>query len=164
VFYHLVHVILNLVASMFLTSCPNLSNFRTSSHVPWEMSHMASLVYYKIWDFSILFHIVPNFLQVHNVLLQMSKMSLPYFPFLSNTFCINHPKKSLFSSFSFFFLSYQFLNNSIIKTLNVCHVISVFLLNSMNYTFGKNIEYLLRTSKNHLVHNSCVKIPHVSEK
>ncbi len=34
----------------------------------------------------------------------------------------------------------------------------------MNYTFGKNIEYLWQTSKNHLVHNSCVKIPHVSKK
>ncbi len=48
-------VILNLFASMFLTSCLNLSNFRTSSHVPQEMSNMASLVYYKIWDFCILF-------------------------------------------------------------------------------------------------------------
>ncbi len=34
VFYHLVQVILSLVASMFLTLHPNLSNFRTSSHVP----------------------------------------------------------------------------------------------------------------------------------
>ncbi len=48
--------------------------------------------------------------------------------------------------------------------MNVCHVISVFLLNSMNYTFGKNIEYLWRTSKNHLVHNACVKILHISKK
>jgi hypothetical protein len=55
VFYHLVQVILNLFASMFLTSRPNLSNLHTSSHVPWEMSHMASLVYYKIWDFCIFF-------------------------------------------------------------------------------------------------------------
>jgi hypothetical protein len=90
------------------------------------MSHMASLVYSKIWDFCIYFRIVPYFLQVHNVLLQMSEMSLPFFPFLSNVFCINRLKKSLFSSFSFFFLPYQFLNNSIIKTLNVRHVISVF--------------------------------------
>jgi hypothetical protein len=44
VFYHLVEVIFNLFASMFLTLCPNLSNFFTSSHVPREMSHMASLV------------------------------------------------------------------------------------------------------------------------
>ncbi len=28
----------------------------------------------------------------------------------------------------------------------------------MNYTFGKNIEYLWGTSKNHLVHNACVKL------
>jgi hypothetical protein len=28
----------------------------------------------------------------------------------------------------------------------------------MNYTFGKNIEYLWQISKNHLVHNACVKI------
>jgi hypothetical protein len=55
VFYHLVEVILNLFASMFLTLCPNLSNFHTPSHVPQEMSHMASLVYYKIWDFCIFF-------------------------------------------------------------------------------------------------------------
>ncbi len=55
VFFHLVEFILNLVASMFLTLCPNLSNFRTSSHVPWEMSHMAILVYYKIWNFCIFF-------------------------------------------------------------------------------------------------------------
>jgi hypothetical protein len=34
----------------------------------------------------------------------------------------------------------------------------------MNYTFGKSIEYLWRTSRNHLVHNACVKIPHVSKK
>jgi hypothetical protein len=55
VFYHLVKVIFNLFASMFPTLYPNLSNFRTSSHVPREMSHMASLVYYKIWDFCIFF-------------------------------------------------------------------------------------------------------------
>jgi hypothetical protein len=55
VFYHLVEVIFNLFASMVLTLCPNLSNFRTSSHVPREMSHMASLVYSKIWDFCIFF-------------------------------------------------------------------------------------------------------------
>jgi hypothetical protein len=119
------------------------------------MSHMASLVYYKIWDFCIFFRIVPYFLQVHNVLLQMSEMSLPFFPFLSNTFCINRLKKSLFSSFFFFFLPYQFLNDSIIKTLNVCHVISVFSLNSMNYDIRLGrIEYLLQTSKNHLVSNT----------
>jgi hypothetical protein len=34
----------------------------------------------------------------------------------------------------------------------------------MNYTFGKNIEYLWRTSKNHLAHNACVKIQHVCKK
>jgi hypothetical protein len=51
VFYHLVKVILNLVASMFLPLC----HFHTSSHVPQEMSHMASLVYYKFWDFRIFF-------------------------------------------------------------------------------------------------------------
>ncbi len=55
VFYLLVEVIFDLFASMFLTLCPNLSNFRTSSHVPQEMSHMASLVFYKIWDFHIFF-------------------------------------------------------------------------------------------------------------
>ncbi len=53
VFYHLVEVIFHLFASMFLTLCPNLSNFHMSSHVPREISHMASLVYYKIWDFHI---------------------------------------------------------------------------------------------------------------
>jgi hypothetical protein len=51
VLYNLVEVIFNLFASMFLTLCPNISYFRTSFHVPQEMSHMASLVYYKIWDF-----------------------------------------------------------------------------------------------------------------
>jgi hypothetical protein len=55
VFYHLVEVIFNLFASMFLNLCPNLSNFHMSSHVPREMSHMASLVYYKIWDFCFFF-------------------------------------------------------------------------------------------------------------
>jgi hypothetical protein len=40
---------------MFLTLCPNLLHFCTTSHVPQEMSHMASLVYYKIWDFFIFF-------------------------------------------------------------------------------------------------------------
>jgi hypothetical protein len=58
VFYHLVEVIFNLFASMFLTLCPNLSNLRTSSYVPQEMSHMASLVYSKMWDFCIFFRIV----------------------------------------------------------------------------------------------------------
>jgi hypothetical protein len=43
VFYHLVEVIFNSFASMFLTLCPNLFNIRTSSHVPREMSHMADL-------------------------------------------------------------------------------------------------------------------------
>jgi hypothetical protein len=81
VFYHLVEVIFNLFASMFLTLCPNLSNFCTSSHVPREMSHMASLVYSKIWDFCIFFCIELYSLQVHNVLLQMSKKSHPFFPF-----------------------------------------------------------------------------------
>ncbi len=42
------------------------------------------------------------------------KMSPPFFCFLSNTSCINHLKKSFLSSFSFFFLLYQFPNNSII--------------------------------------------------
>ncbi len=55
VIYHLVKVIFNLFASMFLTLCLNLSNFCMSSHVPQKMSHMASLVYYKIWDFCIFF-------------------------------------------------------------------------------------------------------------
>ncbi len=55
VFFHLVEVIFNLFASMFLTLCPNLSNFHMSSHVPQQMSHMASLVYSKIWDFCIFF-------------------------------------------------------------------------------------------------------------
>ena len=100
VFYHLVHVILNLVASMFFILCPNLLNFCTSSHVPQEMSHMTSLVYYKIWDFCIFFCTVPYFLQVHNVLLQMSKMSYPFFPFLSNISCINHLTKSFLLSFT----------------------------------------------------------------
>jgi hypothetical protein len=55
VFYHLAEVIFNLFAFMFFTLCPNLSNFCTSSHVPREMFHMASLVYSKIWDFCIFF-------------------------------------------------------------------------------------------------------------
>ncbi len=114
VFYHLVEDIFNLFASMFLTLCPNLLNFCTSSHVSREMSHMASLVYSKIWDFCIFFCIVLYSLHVHNGLLQMSKMSHPFFSFLSNTSCINRLKKSFLSSFSFFFLPYQFPNNSII--------------------------------------------------
>ena len=113
VFYHHVEVIFNLFASMFLTLCPNLLNFHTSSHVPREMSHMASLVYSKIWDFRILFRIVLYSLQVHNGLLQMSKMSHPFFSFLSNTSCINRLKKSFLSSFPFF--SYH--TNSLIIVL-----------------------------------------------
>ncbi len=50
-FFTLVRWIIILSRFRFLTWCPNFSNFRTSSHVPWEMFHMASLVYYKIWDF-----------------------------------------------------------------------------------------------------------------
>ncbi len=47
------------------------------------------------------FCIVLYSLQVHNVQLQMSKMSHPFFSFLSNTSCINHLKKSFLSSFYF---------------------------------------------------------------
>ncbi len=126
VLYHLVQVILNLVASMFLTLCPNLSNFLTSSHVPWEMSHMASLVYFKNWDFCIFFFVLYRiFFKFIIFYSKCPKCHSRFFPFLCNTFCINRLKKSLFSSFSFFFLPYQFLNYSIIKTLNVRHVISV---------------------------------------
>jgi hypothetical protein len=117
----------------------------------------------KFGTFAFYFCIVLYFLQVHNGLLQVSKMSHPFFSFLSNTSCINRLKKSCRVS-HFIFLPYQFPNNSIIWTLNVCLVISVFLLNSMNYRFGKNLEYLWQTSKNHLVHNACVKILHVSKK
>ncbi len=114
VFYHLVEVIFNLFASMFLTLCSNLSNFRTSSHVPRKMSHMASLVYYKIWDFCIFFCSVLYSLQAHNVLLQMSKMSHPFFPFCL-ILLVSTVWKSLSCRVShFFFLPYQFPNNSII--------------------------------------------------
>ncbi len=56
------------------------------------------------------FCIVLYSLQVCYVLLQMSKMSHPFFSFLSNTSCINRLKKSFLLSFSFF--SYR--TNSII--------------------------------------------------
>ncbi len=104
VFYHLVRVIFNLSASMFLTLCPNLSNFCSSSHVPREMSHMASLVYSKIWDFQfffVLYCTLFKFIMVYS----KSKMSHPFFSFLSNTSCINRLKKSFLSSFSIFFLT-----------------------------------------------------------
>ncbi len=113
VFYQLVEVIFNLFASIFLSLCPNLLSFCMSSHVPREMSHMASLVYSKIWDFRIFFRIVLYSLQVHNGLLQMSKMSHLFFPFLSNTSCINSLKKSFLLSLSFF--SYH--SNSLIIVL-----------------------------------------------
>ncbi len=59
----------------------------------------------KLGTFTFFFRIVLYSLQVHNVLLQMSKMSHPFFLFLSNTSCINHLKKSFLSSFSFTFLT-----------------------------------------------------------
>ncbi len=102
VFYHLVEVIFNSFASMFLTLCPNLPNFRTSSHVPREMSHMASLVYSKIWDFRI-FCIVLYSLRVHNGLLQMSEMSHPFFPFCL-ILLVSTVRKSLSCWVSHFFL------------------------------------------------------------
>ncbi len=85
-----------------------------SSHVPQEMSHMVSLVYYKIWDFCIFFCMVPYSLQVHNIRLQMSEMSHLFFCFLSNTSCINRLKKSFLSSFSFFS---SYCTNSLIIVL-----------------------------------------------
>jgi hypothetical protein len=102
VFYHLVEVIFNLFASMFLNLCRNLSNFHTSSHVPREMSHMASLVYSKIWDFCIFFVFYCTLFEFMMVYSKCLKMSHPFFSFLSNTSCINHLKKSFLSSFSFF--------------------------------------------------------------
>jgi hypothetical protein len=84
-----------LFASIFLTLCLNLSNFHTSSHVPREMFHMASLVYSKIWDFHF-FCIVLYSLQVHNGLLKCPKCHTRFFSFLSNTSCINRLKKSFF--------------------------------------------------------------------
>ena len=113
VFYHLVEVIFNLFASIFLTLCSNSLNFHTSSHVPQEMTHMASLVYSKIWDFCIFLCIVLYSLQVHNGLLQMSKMSHPFFSFLSNTSCINR-LKSLSCQVSHFF---PYPTNSLIIVL-----------------------------------------------
>jgi hypothetical protein len=105
VFYHLVKAILNLFASMFLTLCPNLLNFRTSSHVPQEMSHMASLVYSKIWDFCIFFVLYCTLFEFIMVYSKCLKCHTHFFPFLSNTSCINHLKKSFLSSLSFFFLT-----------------------------------------------------------
>ncbi len=113
VFYHLVGVIFNLFASMFLTLCPNLSNFHSSSHVPWEMSHMASLVYPKIWDFCIFFCIVLYSLQVHNGLLQMSEMSHLFFSFCL-ILLVSTVWKSLSCQVSHFF-SYR--TNSLIIVL-----------------------------------------------
>ncbi len=104
------------------------------------------------------FRIVPYSLQVHNVLLQMSKMAHLFFPFCL-ILLVSTVWKVFLVKFLIFFLPYR-----IILTPNVHHVISVFLVNSMNSTFEKNIEYLLWTFKNHLVHNACVKIPHVSKK
>ncbi len=123
VFYHLVESIFNLFASMFLTLCPNLSNFHTSSHVPWEMSHVASLVYYKIWDFWIFFCIVLYSLQVHNVLLQMSNMSHPFF-----LFCLILLVSTIWKVFVVeFLIFFSYRTNSLIIVLLLseclsCHI------------------------------------------
>ena len=111
--------------------------------------------------FSVLYCTLFKFIMVYS---KCPKCHTCFFPFCLILFVSTVWKSLYFQVSHFFFLPYQFLNNSIIKTLNVCHVILFFLLNSVNYMFGKNIEYLLRTSKNHLVHNACVKIPHVSKK
>ncbi len=114
VFYHLLEVIVNLFASMFLTLCPNLLNFCTSSHVPREMSHMQVLFILKFGTFAFFFRIVLYSLQVHNGLLQMSKISHQFFSFLSNTSCINRLKKYFLVKFLIFF-SYR--TNSLIIVL-----------------------------------------------
>ena len=93
VFYHLVKAIFNLYASMYVTICPNLANFCTSSHVLQEMSHMASLVYYKFWDFCffVLYRILFKFIMFYS---KCPKWHTCFFSFLSNSSCINRLKKS----------------------------------------------------------------------
>ncbi len=149
---------------MFLTLCPNLLHFWMSSHVPPEMSHMVSLVYYEIWDFHIFFIwycILFKYIMFNSRCL---KFSTHFFLFCL-IFLVSTTWQSLSCQVShIFFFLYQFLNDIIIKTLNVCHVIPFFLLHNMNYMFGNNIEYLWQTSKNHLVHNACVYIQHVCKK
>jgi hypothetical protein len=113
VFIHLVQVILNLVA------LPHVQIYQII--VRLLMSHEKCPIWQvlfiiKFVTFAFFFQIVPYFLQVHNVLLQMSEMSLTFFPFLSNTFCINRLKKSLFSSFSFF----SYCTNSLVMGLTIC--------------------------------------------
>ena len=106
VFYHLVQVILNLVASMFLALCTNLSNFRVRllmSHEKcptWQVLFI--LKFGTFTFFFVLYHIFFKFIMFYSKCL---KCHSRFFPVLSNTFCINHLKKSLFSSFSFFFLT-----------------------------------------------------------
>ncbi len=104
VFYRLVDVSFNLLHPCFLpyVQIYCISECLRMSHK--KCPHMVSLVYYEIWDFQIFFRMVPYSLQVHNVRLQTSKMSLPFFSFLSNNSCINHLTKSFLSSFSILFL------------------------------------------------------------
>jgi hypothetical protein len=81
VFYHLVKVIFNLFSSIFLTLCQNLSNLRTSSHVQQEMSHMASLVYSKTWDFHIFFILYCTLFKFITVYSKCPKRHTHFFPF-----------------------------------------------------------------------------------
>ncbi len=113
VFYHLVQVIFNLFASMFLTLCLNLLNFLTSFHVPREMSHMASLVYSKIWDLCIFFCIVLYSLQVLMVYSKCPKCHTRFFPFCL-LLLVSTVWKSLSCRVSHFF-SYR--TNSLILVL-----------------------------------------------
>ena len=99
VFYHLFEVIFIL---------PYVQIYQIS--VRLLMSHdkcpiWQVLFILKFGTFAFFFRIVLYSLQVHNGLLQMSKMSHPFFSRLSNTSCINRLKKSFLSSFSFFFLT-----------------------------------------------------------
>ncbi len=114
VFFHLVEVIFNLFASMFLTLCQHLSNFRTSSHVPREMSHMASLVYSKILDFCIFFVLYCTLFKFIVVYSKCPKCHTCFFSFCL-ILLVSTVWKSLSCPFSHFvFLPYQFPNNSII--------------------------------------------------
>ena len=81
VFYHLVEVIFNLFASMFLTLCPiyQISVHLLMSHEKCPIWQVLFII--KFGTFALFFCIVLYSLQVHNVLLQMSKMSHPFFPF-----------------------------------------------------------------------------------
>jgi hypothetical protein len=128
------------------------------------MSHMVSLVYYEIWDFHIFFiwyHILFKYIMFDS---KCPKCHSCFFLFCL-IFLVSTTDKVFLVEFLIFF-SYR--TNSLIILLFRLRMFvmsyHLFLLNSMNYMFGNTIEFLWRTSKNHLLHNACVHVQPVRKK